>query len=294
MAIPHTVSQRAAVATGLVNRAGRAIWDRDEGVVAIVRSLELQLRRDSRWCVDISPSRNQRSAFQRLHFLTLLHFRAHASLSLHVIRIVLRGERTLQPPHAASRTSTNGIRCRVNSSELVAGINKGDREIERLFVQRYGPLVRQFLKRKISCPATVDDLSQECFLVAITYLRNGRLRAPDKLTCFIFGVLRRLVLTYARSTMDLRALACDLDELVGDGFSPEETAEQEIIRALVHARLDDLKIARDRRVLAQRYLLDQDSEAIAQDLGVSQNELRTVLCRARQRLRLTFGGPSPF
>jgi RNA polymerase sigma factor (sigma-70 family) len=75
---------------------------------------------------------------------------------------------------------------------------------------------------------------------------------------------------------------------VSGGTSPEESAEREIVRRLVGSCLDDLEIARDRQVLVRRYFLDQDTETIAQEIGLSHREVRVVLCRARQRLYSAF------
>jgi RNA polymerase sigma factor (sigma-70 family) len=167
-------------------------------------------------------------------------------------------------------------------------IHHGERAAEVLLVQRYGPPVRQFLQGKVSCPAAVDDLFQDCFLLAITHLRDGRVRTTDDVASFVIGIARRLLLAYVRSKVQARGVLCDpheLDALPAEETSPEEAAERAIVRALVRARVDDLEIPRDREALVRRYLLDEDTGTVARELRVSEREVRVVLCRARERLR---------
>jgi RNA polymerase sigma-70 factor (ECF subfamily) len=170
--------------------------------------------------------------------------------------------------------------------------NPSGRAAETMLVQQYGPAVRRFFKRRVSCAAAVDDLFQDCCVLTITRLRHGDLRAPDKPEYFMIGVARRLLLAYVRGKVESRVVLWDHDELeyqLADSVSLEEAVEQEMLGESVRARLDDLQIARDREVLVRRYLLDEDTETVARELGITESEVRVVLCRARKRLRSAWG-----
>jgi RNA polymerase sigma factor (sigma-70 family) len=173
----------------------------------------------------------------------------------------------------------------VNSAELSLAIRNGDRAAEALLVERYGPAIRRFLGRRVFSPTAVDDLFQDSFVVAISRLRDGRVRAADRLGCFMIGIARRLVLSYLRRKAKPRTLVRSPDGLLSDDTSPEQAAEREIVRGLVGARLRGMELARDREALVRRYLLEEDTGTIARELGVSPGEVRVVLCRARRRLR---------
>ena len=169
---------------------------------------------------------------------------------------------------------------------LAVAIASGKQTAEEALVQQYGPAVRRFLARRVPSPS-VDDLFQDCFLVAITKLRDGHLRVPEKLGCFVIGIARRLLIAYSRSTFERREVPCDpedLDSLASNSVCPEEVMERECVRRLMRTRLGNLEIDRDRQTLVRRYVLDEDAEAIAHHLGVSRSEVRVILCRARLRL----------
>jgi RNA polymerase sigma-70 factor (ECF subfamily) len=165
---------------------------------------------------------------------------------------------------------------------LAERLRAGDAAAERELLERYGRGVR-FMVRD-------DDLFQECFRRALEKIRAGELRDPQRLSGFIAGLARNLVLEHRRGWArqaartdagadpgQAGAAATQLDELV----RKEQAARAREI-------LGSLPSERDREVLRRFYLEEEPKEDICARLGVSSLHFNQILFRARERFRTLF------
>ena len=178
--------------------------------------------------------------------------------------------------------STDGKR---DTRSLVEDIADGDRAAETTLVRRYGLGLRYILERETRDSAEADDLFQDCFLAAILRLRESELNDPEQLEAFLHGIARKLLLVNRRQIARAATDTRDMDQFRSNSRTPFEMAERLQTVRVIQEALSGLDIPRDRHLLVRRYLLDQDSELIRTELGLSENGYRKAFQRARQRMR---------
>lgn len=147
--------------------------------------------------------------------------------------------------------------------------------------RRLAPRVRLYGLRHLRDPSSADDLVQEVLLLTLERLRAGRVREPGRLASFVLGACRLVVWNQRRGR---RRRAELLDR--HPGAFPSRT-EPDLVRLDVGrlreclARLGE----RERAVLVETFYEERPSAAIADRLGLSPDNVRTVRHRAFVRLR---------
>jgi RNA polymerase sigma factor (sigma-70 family) len=158
-----------------------------------------------------------------------------------------------------------------------------EKEVARLMEAAYlefEPALRRRLTALVRDPATAEDLTQEAFLRLLGEIRADR--APENTGGWLWRVGRNLVTSRGR-----RIAVADRhrSELVRDidFASPEIVAIQEEAQSEVISALGVL----DRTGLTAVTMAAHGLSApeIAQSIGRSPNATRTLLCRARARVR---------
>lgn len=158
-----------------------------------------------------------------------------------------------------------------------------EKKVTRLMEAAYlefEPALRRRLTVLVRDPATAEDLTQEAFLRLLAEIRADR--APENTGGWLWRVGRNLVTSRGR-----RIAVADRhrSELVRDidFASPEIVAIQEEAQSEVISALGVL----DRTGLTAVTMAAHGLSApeIAQSIGRSPNATRTLLCRARARVR---------
>jgi RNA polymerase sigma-70 factor, ECF subfamily len=172
-------------------------------------------------------------------------------------------------------------------ANLVSRILGGDRQAEAELVERYSRGVRIIIRREVGDAAIADDLFQETFCLVLEKVRRGDVREPEKLSGFICGIARNLVIEHFRRATR-RGILTGTEESTSlphpapnqfDGLLRKEKAE------LVRQVLKEMPNQRDIEVLFRFYLAEEEKEKICADHGLSGSQLNLVLHRARERYR---------
>ena len=134
-----------------------------------------------------------------------------------------------------------------------------------------------------ACPDG-EDIVQETLARFMVAAREGKILNPAAAGAFLNGICRNVISEYRR-----RALREDP--------MPEATPEPPA-RAIGDADLFELRQAisqglsglseRDRRVLRGFYLEEKSKDAILSEFGMSDENFRVVLCRAKERFRAIY------
>ncbi len=172
-----------------------------------------------------------------------------------------------------------------SAAALVAAVVSGDRTAEAELVEKYRPGLTYVLGRKIADQAVVDDLSQESLLIVIVRLRSRGLEQPEKLGAFVLGVARRLAKAHRRREARYANVPEVFDRAEDGSLSPPERAARSQEAKIVRDAIARLPVPRDRYVLTQRYLVDQDKSLLCAALGLDPQHFDRVLHRARTRLK---------
>jgi RNA polymerase sigma factor (sigma-70 family) len=167
------------------------------------------------------------------------------------------------------------------ANTLGAGNRDGDPQsvIEAAYAVHAAPLTRR-LTAQMRDPAAAEDLVHEAFLRLATEIRAGR--APDNVGGWLYRVAANLVASRGRHASVVERYAPSLPQ-PGVEASPEAASLSAERNRLIEAALGALAPA-DRRALllaAQGYR----GAEIAVRLGRTEGATRTLLCRARLRMR---------
>lgn len=148
---------------------------------------------------------------------------------------------------------------------------------KKLLTQREKLLA--FLRKKVSDPVLAEDILQESLLKAVQAAPD--LRDEDKLVPWFYRVLNNAVIDYYRKKgtegkyMDQYALEADTR------IEPED---KDMICACFHEVIPTLK-PEYAELIEKMELRDGDSEDVAEELGITRNNLKIRRYRARQQLR---------
>ena len=172
-------------------------------------------------------------------------------------------------------------------ADLVRRIQAGEGQAEEELVRRYSRGVSIIIRRVRSDSFHTDDLCQETFRLALTKIRRGDLREPEKLSGFICSLARNLAIESFRQST--RAEVHD-DPSAADSISDPAPDQLHLLlqrerASAIRGVLRELKSARDREVLYRFYIAEEDKDRISVDLGLSSLQFNRVLHRARTRFR---------
>ncbi|MCP4658044.1 MAG: sigma-70 family RNA polymerase sigma factor [bacterium] len=189
---------------------------------------------------------------------------------------------------------------------MVGRIRAGDRQAEEALVERFSRGLLLMLRRLARDPSVAEDVHQETFRVVLEKARAGRIREPEKLSAFLRGTARNLLLAEGRQGARLRtaddATALAVSSPWGDrggktyapsalpiGVAGEPPQLRKLLRQeearLVRKLLGEMRFERDRQILVDFYLSERTKEEICAELGVAPGGFKKVLFRARERLR---------
>ena len=164
---------------------------------------------------------------------------------------------------------------------LVERLKAGDPDAEHDLVLLFRRRVQVMLEIRIRDREAARDLTQETLFAAIGALRDARLREPDRLAAFVYGIARNVANNYVRRRQG-EPLAAPLEPamLVAD-------AEQEMLdraqRALAARALDSLS-KDDRDVLTLTLVEGLKPGEIAARLRLGVDVVRTRKSRALKRI----------
>ena len=176
-----------------------------------------------------------------------------------------------------------------DAAELVRRIQNGDREAEADFIRRYQRGVAVIVARSCRDQNPVDDLCQDVLTTALEKIRAGAIRGPERLSGFVAGLARMIVLEHFRKESTRGAIESKMQ-------APPEAAPplaldrllQQEKGLIVRAVLAELESERDRQILFRFYIAEDDKESICRDLELTPLHFNRVLFRARERYRTLY------
>jgi RNA polymerase sigma-70 factor (ECF subfamily) len=173
---------------------------------------------------------------------------------------------------------------------LVRAVLDGDPEQFAALVERYKRGITNFIGASVRSPSDVADLSQETFLRAYAHLGTFNPQL-GKFSTWLYHIARNVVRTHL-SKAQRRPATQELGEkqtlenAIADA-SREADPAGGVLRAEaeaeVRAALAELP-ERTRTVLALRYYDNMDYHAIAQTMGLSLGNVKTLIHRGKLAL----------
>lgn len=187
----------------------------------------------------------------------------------------------LDPPEAADLDDAELAR------RIAAAGARGAPAVEAELYRRLAPRVRLYGRKHLRDDQAAADLVQQVLMMTLERLRAGKLREPERLASFVFGMCRMVVLDLRRT----RARRERLLAVYGDDVPAADPATAPCLdrRRLLQC-LEGLP-ERERSVLVMTFYEDQAAPAVAQALGLSEGNVRVIRHRGLQRLRGCMNGP---
>ena len=159
-------------------------------------------------------------------------------------------------------------------------MNLSDRELDEL---------RSRIRFKVCydmgfyCP-DVDDVVQETLARFLTAGRDGKIRNPEAIGAFVYGICRNVVSEFRRRNLRNVPMPEIVPESPAGGLTASEAFE---LRQAVSHGLDQLS-PRDRKVLRAFYLEERPRAEILRQMGLTDENLRVIMFRAKERFRAIY------
>lgn len=134
-----------------------------------------------------------------------------------------------------------------------------------------------------ACP-DVDDIVQESLARFMVAERTERILNPAAAGAFLNGICRNVISEYRRRTMREDPMPENVRE--PESAALHDADRLELRQAIAHglAQLSE----RDRQLLRSFYLEEKSKEEILREAGMSDQNFRVVLCRAKERFRAIY------
>lgn len=155
------------------------------------------------------------------------------------------------------------------------------RAAETELYRRLAPRVRLYGLRHLRDEHAAADLVQQVLMMTLERIRAGKLREPDRLASYVFGMCRMVVLEMRRGGARRERLLQTFGEdlaLADASVSPRFDQER-----LLHC-MDNLP-ERERAVVMMSFFDEKPSAEVAGALGLSAGNVRVIRHRAIERLR---------
>ena len=133
------------------------------------------------------------------------------------------------------------------------------------------------------CP-DVDDIVQETITRVLVATREEKIQNPAAVGAFLNGVCRNVISEYRRRNMRDDPMPEVVPEPPSNGIGATDLFD---LRQAIAQGLDQLA-ERDRRVLRAFYLEEKSRGEILKETGLTDENLRVVLCRAKERFRAIY------
>ena len=161
-------------------------------------------------------------------------------------------------------------------------IRQRDPAAESDLVRLFQRPVFLMLVSRIRDPEAARDLTQEVLLAVLNALRNGQLRASEKLTAFVYGTARNHANNHLRAQgQKPREIPLDPDLPLpapeGEGFEEEERSR------LVRRGVEQLEPI-DRKILLMTLVDGLKPGKISAQLGLTPEAVRTRKSRAVKKV----------
>jgi RNA polymerase sigma-70 factor, ECF subfamily len=175
-------------------------------------------------------------------------------------------------------------------SEIVRRIIAKDPDAEEEMVRRYRDGVSQIIYQVVRNQSVTEDLAQESLIKALEKIRNGDVREPERLSGYICAIARFMALDHIRKMRSAMKLEEEgvADQIPDPSPDPYEQVLNKEKAEIVRKVISEMKVQRDRDVLFRHYILEEEKDKICADLGLTSQQLESILYRAISRNKKLF------
>src|SRR5215472_6021244 len=129
--------------------------------------------------------------------------------------------------------------------------------------------------------ADIDDIVQETLMRFLTATKDDKIRNTAAAGAFLNGICRNVISEYRRRSLRDEPMPETIPE-PAQKSQPDAVLYE--IREAIGRGMQDLS-PRDRRILRAYYLEEKSKEEILRTNGMTDENFRVALCRAKERFR---------
>jgi RNA polymerase sigma-70 factor (ECF subfamily) len=134
-----------------------------------------------------------------------------------------------------------------------------------------------------ACP-DLEDIVQEALTRFLQAAREEKMRSVEASGAFLNGICRNVIFEYRRKINRDDQMPEVIPEPPAKGLPESDLFE---MREAIARGLEQLA-ERDRRILREFYLEEKTKEEILKATGLTDENFRVVLCRAKERFRAIY------
>ena len=160
--------------------------------------------------------------------------------------------------------------------------NEKQNKVINDLMENYNELVNQifrFIYLKTSSKEIAEDLTQDCFLSTVKYLKDKEVR---NIRAFLFRTARNKVIDYYR--IKNRIIYSDELVLANEKISSRDDIAMKQDARMIIEKLNSLG-EEDKEILMMRYIEDMNIKEIAEALGKNEVVVRVRIFRAMQKFK---------
>lgn len=169
--------------------------------------------------------------------------------------------------------------------ELLAKITKGDKHAFGILYQRYLNQIYNYIYFQVNGnKQEAEDLSEEVFLRTFQVVTE-KTEKNKNFRALVFTIARNLVIDSYRANkneVDIEHLDISSNEV----RNPEQTLESSQLSKSLSDAIQNLR-PNLQEIIILRYILELDTDEIADIMGISNNYVRVLQYRALQSLKVT-------
>jgi RNA polymerase sigma-70 factor (ECF subfamily) len=170
--------------------------------------------------------------------------------------------------------------------ELLAKITKGDKHAFGILYQRYLNQIYNYIYFQVNGnKQEAEDLSEEVFLRTFQVVTE-KTEKNKNFRALVFTIARNLVIDSYRANKNEVAIE-HLDISSNEVWNPEQTLESSQLSKSLSDAIQNLR-PNLQEIIILRYILELDTDEIAEIMGISNNYVRVLQYRALQSLKVTF------
>lgn len=174
----------------------------------------------------------------------------------------------------------------MTDEQLLREMRKGNQEALQQMIQRYHRYLTTIIGNILGSGGSredIEELVQDTFYAV--WNRAGEIRGPLK--PYLCTAARNRAKSHLRKKRP-QFSGGDLVEVPDELSNLEESAIRADLAQRVRAAIDRMR-PRDREIFLRTYYYLQNSQEVAQEMGLSPNTVRSCLLRGRKVLQRTLG-----
>lgn len=156
--------------------------------------------------------------------------------------------------------------------------------------RKYGRMLFSLAERILHSEPDSEEMLNDAYLSAWNSMPQNR---PDHLGGYMAKIIRNLSLNRVeKSHAEKRGgntILCELSDCIPGGGDPSEEYENRQLRAAIEGFLE--RLDREKRVVfVKRYFFSESLSEIAEETGLSEPKIKSMLHRLREKLRSILEG----